>query len=283
MTSRQITPPAKQWAICPPAPQSHIQAFDYLPPLAVQLLYNRGITTAEDIDAFMGVRMYDDNPFALAGMNDAVTRIRKAIKDGEHIVVYGDFDADGVTATVLLVQTLRALGAQAHPYIPDRVDEGYGLNCEALERIAGDGVSLVITVDCGIRAIEEVAAGASLGLDMIVTDHHTVGDVLPPAVACINPRRADSTYPFRELAGVGVAYKLAQALLRVENRVPNGAGAAPLTEQDLLDLVALGTVADLMPLTGENRTLVRRGLECINEANRPGISALIREAGAKPG
>jgi single-stranded-DNA-specific exonuclease len=282
MATNQTMSPVKHWAICPPAPRFHIQAFGYLPPLIVQLLYNRGITSGEEIDAFMGHRLHDDNPFKLAGMNEAVARIRKAIKDDERITVYGDFDADGVTATALLVETLRSLGAQVEPYIPDRVDEGYGLNCDALERIAGKGATLVITVDCGIRSIEEVTAGRRLGLDMIVTDHHTVGDVLPPAVACINPRRSDSAYPFRELAGVGVAYKLAQALLRVENRVPNGA-AAPLKEEELLDLVALGTVADLMPLIGENRTLVRRGLERINQTSRPGLAALMREAGARQG
>jgi len=281
--SHIATPPAKRWAICPPAPADHIRRFNYLPPLVVQLLYNRGLTSREEIDDFMACRIRDDNPFALAGMNEAVARIRLAIKREEKIAIYGDFDADGVTATALLVETLCALGGQAQPYIPDRVDEGYGINCGALKRLADEGVTLVVTVDCGIRSVEEIAYGRRLGLDIIVTDHHSVGHTLPPAVACINPRRLDSKYPFRELAGVGVAYKLAQALLRVNDRVPNGDASHPLQEEDLLDLVALGTVADLMPLMGENRALAARGLERINHPSRPGIQALLREAGTRPG
>lgn len=283
MESQPVAPPAKRWHISPPAPVSHIQAIGYLPPLVVQLLYNRGLTTAGEIDAFMGYRVAPDNPFELAGMSDAVARIRSAIRRGEKIAVYGDFDADGVTATAVLMTTLLALGAGAQPYIPDRVDEGYGVNSEALEHLAAEGVSLVITVDCGIRSIREIDHGRRLGLDIIITDHHTTGNELPSAVACLNPRRRDSAYPFRELAGVGVAYKLAQALLRVENRVPNSGDPPPLQEDDLLDLVALGTVADLMPLIGENRSLVARGLERINDSRRPGIQALLQDAGTKSG
>jgi single-stranded-DNA-specific exonuclease len=212
-----------------------------------------------------------------------VERIRTAIRLGELIVVYGDFDADGVTATVLLVQTLEAMSARVHPYIPHRVDEGYGLNCDALDRIAAAGARVVITVDCGIRSPVEVVHGNRVGLDMIITDHHAVGSELPPALAVINPRQAADPYPFKELAGVGLAFKLAQALMLEEKRHPVAAEPMKLEEADLVDLVALGTIADLAPLMGENRSLVQRGLAELNKARRPGMQALLSEAGLRPG
>ncbi|MCK4316387.1 MAG: single-stranded-DNA-specific exonuclease RecJ, partial [Anaerolineae bacterium] len=205
------------------------------------------------------------------------------LRASEPIAVYGDFDADGVTATALLVQTLRALGGRVRPYIPHRVDEGYGLHKETLTQLARDTVRLVVTVDCGVRSLDEIAHANRLGLDIIVTDHHSVGAELPEAVAVVDPKRADSRYPFGELAGVGVAYKLAQALLRSHRQTPVTAQEVRLEEEDLLDLVALGTVADLVPLLGENRTLVHRGLVHINRLERPGIEALCRQAGLKPG
>jgi len=216
-------------------------------------------------------------------MNEAVTRLRQAIRQREPIAVYGDFDADGVTATALLVETLSALGAQVEPYIPHRVDEGYGLNEEALRELAQRGIKVVVTVDCGIRATDEIAHGCGLGLDIIVTDHHSPGEELPPATAAINPKQSDCRYPFKKLAGVGLAFKLAQALLRVNRQTPVARGKADLDEEDLLDLVALGTVADLAPLLGENRALVRRGLEKLNQPQRLGLQALIFQAGVRPG
>jgi single-stranded-DNA-specific exonuclease len=216
-------------------------------------------------------------------MNEAVTRLRQAIRQQEPIAVYGDFDADGVTATALLVETLSALGGQAEPYIPHRVEEGYGLNEDALGELVQRGIKVVVTVDCGIRSTEEVAYGRDLGLDIIVTDHHSPGEELPPATAAINPKQADCRYPFEKLAGVGVAFKLAQALLRANRQIPLTRGKVDLDEEDLLDLVALGTVADLAPLVGENRTLVRRGLEKLNQPQRLGLQALISQAGMRPG
>ena len=201
-----------------------------------------------------------------------MARIRVAIRSGESIVVYGDFDADGVTSTALLVQALKALGAQVTPYIPHRVDEGYGLHNDALDKIAAAGARLVITVDCGIRSPIEVAHGQALGLDMIVTDHHSIQlddegrDLLPSALAVINPKQQADHYPFRDFAGVGLAFKLAQALLIAEQREPILPAPPALEERDLLDLVALGTVADLAPLLGENRSLVQRGLAELNQA-----------------
>jgi single-stranded-DNA-specific exonuclease len=208
-----------------------------------------------------------------------VDRLRRAVKKGERIAVYGDFDTDGVTATALLVQTLSALGARTLPYIPHRVKEGYGLNLEALRGLYRQGARVVVTVDCGIRSIDEVEA-ASRGLDLIITDHHTVGQDLPPAVAIVNPKQPGCPYPFKKLAGVGLAFKLAQAILSVQRQMGPG---PDLTEDELLDLVALGTVADLVPLIGENRALVRRGLGLMNKSPRPGIEALMADAGLRRG
>lgn len=274
----------KRWQVFPPAPPSHLARFTQLHPITVQVLYNRGLTDPADVTAFLTDGGGDVNPFNLEGMPAAVTRLRQALRAGDQpIVVYGDFDVDGVTATVLLTQTLRALGGRARPYIPHRVDEGYGLHKAALTRLARAGVRVVITVDCGVRSVEEIAHANHLGIDVIVTDHHSVGHRLPPSVALIDPQRADGSHRPIELAGVGVAYRLAQALLRSHRQTPVGEAQVRLEEEDLLDLVALGTVADLVPLTGENRALVRRGLERINCMERAGIEALCRHAGLRPG
>ncbi len=288
---RVLSESEKRWNIALQIPPSVLAALREFHPVIAQVLYNRGQDTPEKARAFLdGGDGALHNPFALHGMAQAVERIRRAIKRGEQIVVYGDFDADGVTSTALLVQALRALGAHVEPYIPHRVDEGYGLNFEALRTLHQQGTSLVVTVDCGIRSVEEVAYGQRLGLDLIVTDHHSVGEALPPAVAVIDPkidtrRRLEegrtNGYPEDMLAGVGVAYKLAQALFSVaesQDRRP-----PPLRLDDLLDLVALGTVADLVPLDRlENRELVRRGLQVLNRAQRPGVYELMEVAGVRP-
>jgi len=276
-------PSPKRWQIAPSAPPSHIARFPNLPPIVVQVLYSRGIADPIAVVAFLDGEEGDMNPFTLKGVSAAVTRLRRALRVGEPIAVYGDFDADGVTATALLVQTLRALGGRVRPYIPHRVDEGYGLHEESLTQLAQDGVRVVVTVDCGVRALKEVAHADRLGLDVIVTDHHSVGDQLPEAVSVIDPKREDGRYPFSELAGVGVAYRLAQALLRSHRQTPVTAQEISLQEEELLDLVALGTVADMVPLLGENRALVGQGLACINRMERPGIKALCRQAGLEPG
>jgi single-stranded-DNA-specific exonuclease len=265
---------SKRWQIAPPLSPSQLSRLPDQPPLVVQLLHNRGIRDPGAVQEFLAGRFVQDSPFQLKGMRKAVERLRQAIRRKEPIAVYGDFDVDGVTATALLVETLSALGAQVEPYIPDRVDEGYGLNLKSLRRLYRQGVRVVITVDCGIRSVDEVDR-ASRGLDLIITDHHSVGKELPRAVATINPKQPDCSYPFKDLAGVGVAFKVADALLRVQGQV---GPPAELTEESLLDLVALGTVADLVPLLGENRSLVRRGLEVLNEPRRPGVEALMAEA-----
>jgi len=263
---------SKRWQIAPPVGPEDLARYPDLPLLLVQLLHNRKIDPGE-APGFLHGGTAGHSPFRLKGMNQAVYRLSEAIRRGEPIAVYGDFDTDGVTATALLVLTLSALGAQVQPYIPDRVDEGYGLNIGALQDLYRQGMRLVVTVDCGIRSISEVKR-ASRKLDMIVTDHHTVGQELPPALAVINPKQPDCRYPFKELAGVGVAYKLAQGLLLAHEKKGKTAG---LAAEDLLDLVALGTVADLAPLLGENRELVRRGLEKL-KSPRPGVEALMADA-----
>ncbi|HDQ73154.1 MAG TPA: single-stranded-DNA-specific exonuclease RecJ [Chloroflexi bacterium] len=282
----------KHWQIAPSVPPSHVKQFPDLHPITIQVLYNRGIVKAADVAAFLDGGPGELNPFALPDVTAAVTRLRRALRAREPMAIYGDFDADGVTATVLLVQTLRALGGEVIPYIPHRVDEGYGLHTSALEQLAHEGVRVVVTVDCGVRSVGEIEYANSLGLDVIVTDHHSVPSELPPAVAVIDLKRTDPAatkastrlqFPFDQLAGVGVAFKLAQALLRSHGQTPVTDENVRLTEADLLDLVALGSVADMVPLLGENRSLVSQGLTRLNRMERPGIEALCRQAGIKPG
>lgn len=275
----------KNWIIYPPAPESFLNSVAEHRLLA-QVLYNRGLRDQSDVTAFLTLDdAIQENPYKLKDMTPAVTRIVRAIEQGEVICVYGDFDADGVTATALLVSALQATGGRVGPYIPDRVDEGYGLNIEALERIAQQA-QLVITVDCGIRSVVEVEYAQSLGIDVIVTDHHSVGPILPPALAVINPRRKDCPSNFERLAGVGVAYRLAQAVLRAVGSKQGGKLSSDQIreiEESLLDLVAIGTVADVMPLLGENRDLVQRGLAQLNRAQRVGLSELFARADLTPG
>ncbi len=272
----------KHWQVQPRAPEAHFKQFPDLPPLIVQVLYNRRISEPKQVEDFLARRASGTtDPFQLKGMPEAVSRLRRAIQDNESIAVYGDYDADGVTATALMVRTLEALGARVQDYIPNRFDEGYGLNASALTGLYKKGVRLVLTVDCGIRSVEEVAHANQLGLDMILTDHHYVGDEIPPALAAINPKQPGCTYPFKQLAGVGLAFKLAQALLQEAGEDRHR--CCPLEEDDLLDLVALGTVADLASVTGENRMLVARGLEQLNAPRRVGVQTLLAQAGVRPG
>lgn len=270
--------PSPRWHIAPPPPPEAEEALRRFPPVLRTLLYNRGHTTYTTARAFLEAAPPpgSEDPFALRGMEAAVERLNRAIRHNEPIAVYGDYDVDGVTATALLVEALQALGAQVQPYIPNRFDEGYGLNNEALSALHDAGVRVVVTVDCGIRSLDEVAHARGLGMDLIVTDHHVPGSELPPATAVINPKQPGDAYPEKDLAGVGLAYKLAQALVR--RLRPQAAKAV----QEHLDLVALGTVADLAPLVGENRHLVRSGLHRLRQAQRQGIYSLIRVAGLQP-
>ena len=277
--------PTKRWHIHKPAPDLFLNSVSDHPLLA-QVLYNRGLRDPDEVSAFL--RMDDaviENPYRLQDMVPAVTRILQAIEQEETVCVYGDFDADGVTATALLVNALQVCGARVGRYIPNRVDEGYGLNVDALERLA-TGADLLITVDCGIRSVTEVQHAIALGMDIIVTDHHSVGPELPPALAVINPRRQDDSSTFDSLAGVGVAYRLAQAVIRAVSQQRN----SPISpdegielEEQLLDLVAIGTVADIMPLNGDNRSLVQRGLIQLNQTQRLGLQTLFTTADLRPG
>ena len=239
-----------------------------------QILYNRGIEEASQAGLFLnGKTGQSTDPFALKEMSQAVARLKRAVELGETVAVYGDYDVDGITATVLLVEALKIAGANVIPYIPNRFDEGYGLNNEALEKLAKEnGVGLVVTVDCGVRSPAEAAYAQSLGMDLIISDHHMPASELPPAAAIINARQPGDEYPDKDLAGVGLAYKIAQALFT----------AHPVDGCDpsqWLELVALGTVADMAPLTGENRQLVSNGLEKIRTNPRQGIGSLAGVAG----
>lgn len=262
-----------RWNLLPPVPDEHLKTG--FPRLIAQLLYNRGITGPGESDSFLAAdESLSGNPEQLSGIPGAVSRIYRALLSREKIAVYGDFDADGITATALLVQGFSMLGCDAVPYIPNRLTEGYGLRAEALDNLREQGVSLVVTVDCGITAVQEVRHADKIGLDIIITDHHVPLDELPGATAVINPKLADSVYPTRELAGVGVALKLLQALFTGLGREQN--------LECLTDLAALGTVADMVPLLGENRFLVRRGLEIINGSPRPGIKEIINRTSLTP-
>lgn len=280
----------KQWLLAEPAPVAHLRRYQGLDPIVAQVLINRGFDDPRAADRFLYSNEMPFDPFELADMQKAAERIRQAIQEREKIVVYGDFDADGVTSTALLVTALYKLGADVSPYIPHRVDEGYGLNSAALRQLARDGVRLVVTVDCGIRSVQEVEDGKAAGLDIVVTDHHSLGPEIPDAYAVVNPKR-DPDNPWM-LAGVGVAYSLAYALYRMaqaDKRRANGRRRRRTRQRpefnprDVLDLVAIGTVADLMPLNRiENRVLVRRGLQMIQRAQRPGVKALMDVAGINP-
>nr|MBN1229518.1 single-stranded-DNA-specific exonuclease RecJ [Anaerolineae bacterium] len=277
-------PRQKRWQLSEQAPESYIDRLKTLniSPVLAQILHNRGYIVPDDALSFLGYYDQDDNPFCMKGMVEAVYRLRMAIRRGEKIAVYGDFDCDGVTATALLTEVLSALGADVKAYIPDRVDEGYGLNSPALKTLAEAGVRVVVTVDCGIRSVQEVEDGISYGLDMIVTDHHSVGREVPPALAVLNPKQAGCPYPDKMLAGVGIAYKLAQGLFMEAQRRGYRKGS-DWRPEDWLDLVAIGTVADIAPLVGENRALVREGLKSLNVPRRPGLLALYKEAGVASG
>src|SRR5687767_1662031 len=263
----------KRWAIASPITPQAEESLIKFPPILKQILFNRGLGSYEEAKLFLEAKPVSNNdPFQLIGMQATVDRIQYALEHQEPIAIYGDYDVDGVTATALLVQALEVLGANVRAYIPNRFDEGYGLNPDALDTLKADGVKLVITVDCGIRSPNEALHARTIGLDLIISDHHHPdGDSLPPAFAVINPKQHGDMYPDKDLAGVGIAYKLAEALMGNGTAHLNN-GQAQLAE--LLDLVALGTVADLAPLVGENRSLVRKGLRQIRQTKRQGLFSL---------
>lgn len=235
-------------------------------PLVASLLVNRGLDTVESARYFLFGKEEFHDPFLLKGMDLAVNRIRDAIENQEPILIFGDYDADGVSSTSVLMMTLRDLGANVQFYIPNRFTEGYGPNERAFRHAAESGISLIITVDTGISAVHEAAIAKELGVDLIITDHHEPGPVLPEALAIIHPKLPDSIYPFRELAGVGVAFKLAHALY----------GEVP---EHLFEIAVIGTIADLVSLTGENRLIAKKGLEKLKVTQNVGLRAIFKLAG----
>lgn len=241
------------------------------PPLLAALLARRGLTCPEEAERFLycGLQSLQD-PRVLPDMTLAVTRLEAAIAAGERTAVFGDYDVDGITAGCLLTDYLRSRGLPCELYIPDRLEEGYGLNCAAISALHARGVRLLVTVDCGVTAVEEVLYAKSLGMDVIITDHHECQGQLPQAVAVVDPKRPDAGPAGEYLAGVGVAFKLACAL----------EGNSRRCLRRYADLVAVGTVADMMPLVGENRYIIRVGLDKLREQPRPGLWSLIEEAGA---
>ena len=265
-----------RWNVLPPALNQHLANTPGLSPFIVQLLYNRGLTQPSQVDSFLTAdRRLSDDPWLLPDMHPAVARIYQALLSGENIAIYGDFDVDGITGTALLVQGLSTFGGRVIPYIPHRLNEGHGLRTAALENLHRQGISLVITVDCGITALAEAKQAKRKGPDIIITDHHTPLEAVPPAVAVVDPKLPHSNYPFSELAGVGVALKLLEALFQ-------GIGKEQQLDE-LFDLVALGTVADMMPLLGENRYLVKQGLKLINTNPRLGVREMITRSGLNIG
>jgi single-stranded-DNA-specific exonuclease len=266
--------PEKKWRVALPCAElaARLAGILDVSPVVAQVLLNRGIGDEGEARQFLhgGAETLVD-PFLMLGMGTAVDRVAAAIAGGEKITVYGDYDVDGVTATALLYRVLTRLGGAVDYYIPERQSEGYGLNAAALEALYESGTRLVVTVDCGISATAEVAAMAGR-MDIVVTDHHHPPDVLPPALAVLNPRQPGCPYPDKNLAGVGVAFKLCQALWQ---RLRGG--GEPFT--GYLELVAVGTVADIVSLTGENRVLVKLGLQRLAVTDNPGLLALMKVAG----
>ena len=237
-----------------------------------RVLAARGCTDPAEVQALLGAGAELSDPFLLRDMDKAVARIQRAISQGETIAVFGDYDVDGITATCLLTDFLRRHGADVVSYIPGRLEEGYGLNPIAIHQLHAEGVKLIVTVDCGITAVSEAELCKQLGIDLVITDHHECKQTLPAAVAVVDPHRCDGGYPHKNLSGVGVAFKLASALCGSQEKVL----------EEYADMVCLGTVADVMPLQGENRVFVARGLESLAHTKRPGIAALMAECGCAP-
>ena len=241
-------------------------------PLTAMILSARGMNDAGAVQKHLSCDFPLPDPYQMTDMDRAAGRVGLALTRGEKIAVFGDYDVDGITATCLLTEFLQGLGADCISYIPGRIEEGYGLNPIAIRQLHGEGVKLIVTVDCGITAVEEAELCKQLGIDLVITDHHECKEQLPNAIAVVDPHRPDCRYPHRNLSGVGVAFKLAAAL----------AGDQEVILRDYADLVCLGTVADVMPLIGENRVIVSRGLESIRCTRRPGLVALMKESSCNP-
>lgn len=277
----------KQWHTLQPDPRLQQQLSSALDchPVIAALLVNRNITSPAEARLFLNTGLnHMRAPFDIRGMDKAVRRIHKALVRREKILVFGDYDVDGITATVTLFEFLKTCGADVACYIPHRIREGYGLHPDHIETAARSaGVSLIITVDCGSTSHRAVAAARSAGIDVIVTDHHEIPSDFPPAVAVVNPKRFDCSAGFEHLAGVGVAFCLLICLRRHLRQTGDCPAGASTNLKGYCDLVALGTIADMVPLVAENRILARAGLEVINRDGRPGVKALVAASGIVPG
>lgn len=265
-----------RWELRPPAPEALIRELPDLHPVIVQTLFNRGLASSADIERFLhpDFDAHTHDPYLFRDMEKAVTRIFDAIDANQKIVVHGDYDSDGVCAATVLCGILRDLGADVDVYLPHREKEGYGLNSTTVRTLADNGVKLIVTVDCGISNVAEVEVAREHGVDVIITDHHAEPPELPRAFAIINPAVSEQGYPFARLAGVGVAFKLAQGLARrAGSRLPAG------YEKWLLDVVALATVTDMMPLIDENRVFVKYGMIVMQKTKRVGLKLLMQRAG----
>lgn len=277
---------ARRWVNrCDPATETLALALGEqlgLEPLTARILVCRGLTDVPSGRAFLASRLADlPDPFSMLGMAAATKRIALALERGERIAIHGDYDVDGISGTALLVDVLRQLGGEVEYHIPLRLKDGYGLSAEALQRAAGNGAKLAVSVDCGVSAIAEARLARELGLDLIITDHHQVPETRPEALAILNPHQPDCSFSAKELAGVGVAFLLLVGLRKVLRERGYFQGRKEPDLRLSLDLVALGTIADIAPLQGLNRTLTRLGLQLLNETRRPGVQALREVAGVK--
>ncbi|MEK6512096.1 single-stranded-DNA-specific exonuclease RecJ [Myroides odoratimimus] len=249
---------------------AHLQEVLGVDPIVGRLLAQRGIETFEAAKKFFRPSLEDlHDPFLMADMTEAVHRILNAIKNRESILVFGDYDVDGTTSVALMYSYLKSLGAQVDTYIPDRYNEGYGISYQGIDFAIQQGVHLIIALDCGIKSIEHIQYAKEKGVDFIICDHHLPGDIIPDAVAVLDPKRVDCLYPYKELCGCGVGFKLIQALNTIQ-------GLPFASIEHYLDLVATAIAADVVPITGENRVLAYYGLKVINESPRPGIKALMK-------
>lgn len=248
---------------------------------AARVLWHRGFRTQQDVEHFLHPRLTDlTDPFLMAGMRQAVDRICLAIERKEKVLVYGDYDVDGVSSVVILSKMLEFMGHAPDYHVPDRLKDGYGMQVSAVQQAARDGVSLIISVDTGIRALEAVKAAVAAGVDVVITDHHMPEEELPPAVAILNPNQPGCPYPNKNLCGAGVTLKLIQALMDRLNWPPD---RIVRYSDSFLVMVAIATVADVVPLTGENRIIVKRGLDGLSKTRNPGLRALLETSGVEPG
>ncbi|MDO9546357.1 MAG: single-stranded-DNA-specific exonuclease RecJ, partial [Pelolinea sp.] len=261
-----------RWFIPPTIPSEIDDALKTYPKIFRQILFNRGIKTIDEADTFLRANDPLHDPFLLKDFEKAIQLILASIQEKRKIIIFGDYDVDGVTASALLVQVLRQYGADVEAFIPNRFEQGYGLSMDAINEVLQLEPDLIISVDCGVRSIKEVDHARKMGVDVIITDHHQPHANIPRANAVICPKQPGDKYPFKELAGVGIAYKIAQGLLQ-KHPIPN------VHVDDWVDLVAVGTIADLARLEGENRTLVRKGLRSIRFGKRPGLLALANVSG----